>query len=127
MEDANTYYVEINEIWKWGKLIGFNINNKTEQCVQDKINTKRKYLNRNEYHKILARTEHEITAELWMKFYLNSIESPCIIHSVHTGKHSKFIMCNIRNIDTCKELHEDYLNDSTVYVNLDEKKLFIMM
>ncbi len=36
MQDVNTYYVEINEIWKWAKLIGLNIKKKTDQCVEDK-------------------------------------------------------------------------------------------
>ncbi len=31
-------------------------------------------------------------------------------------------MCNIRNMNTCKKLHEDYFNDTTIYINLDEKQ-----
>jgi hypothetical protein len=44
------------------------------------------------------------------------------IHSVRTRKHAKFIICYIRNMNACRELHEDYFNDSTIYVNLDEKQ-----
>jgi hypothetical protein len=125
MEDVNTYYVEINEIWKWAKLIGFNIKKKTEQCIEDKKNTKKKYLNQNEHHTILARTEHEISAEVWVKLYFESVKSSGVIHSVRTGKHAKFIMCNIRTMNICKEVHKDYFNDSTIYVNLDEKQFSV--
>jgi hypothetical protein len=73
----------------------------------------------------LARTEHEICAEVWTKSYLESIESPGVIHSVGTGKHAIFIMCNIRNMNTCKELQEDYFNHSTIYVNQDDKQFSV--
>ena len=72
-------------------------------------------------YKVLTNTEHEISAETWTKSYLKSIGSSSVVHSIRTGKHLKFIMYNIRNMDICKELHEDYFNDSTIYINLDEK------
>ncbi len=74
---------------------------------------------------MLANTEYERSAESWTNSYLKSIKSSCLIHSIHTGKHDKFIMCNIRNMDICKQLHEDYFNDSTVYINLEEKQFSI--
>ncbi len=86
---------------------------------------KKRYLNQNEHHKILARTEYEISAEVWAKLYLESIKSTGVVHSVRTGKHAMFIMCNIRNMNICKEVHEDYFDDSTIYVNLDEKQFFV--
>ncbi len=86
---------------------------------------KTKDLNQNEHHEILARTEHEISAEVWAKLYIESIKSSGVIHSVRTGKHAKYIMCNIQNMNICKEVHEDYFNDSTIYVNLDEKQFSV--
>jgi hypothetical protein len=73
-------------------------------------------------HDISPHTEHEISAQIWTKSHIKSIKSPGVIHSIRTGKHAKFIMCNIRNMNTCKELHEDYFNDTTIYINLDEKQ-----
>jgi len=89
------------------------------------LKIKRKYLNQNEHHKILARTKHEIFGEVWEKSYLEAIESSGIIHSVRTGKQSKFIMCNVRNMNIYKEAHDDYFNDSTIYLNLDEKQFSV--
>ncbi len=114
----------MNEFWKWAKLIGFNVQQKRKQYVVDKEDIKKKSLGQNA-QKILANTEYEICAEAWTKSYLKTIGSSGVIHSINTGKHAKFIMCNIRNMNTCKELHEDYFNDSTVYINLGERQFSI--
>jgi hypothetical protein len=114
----------MNEIWKWAKSVGFNVAKKREKCVEDKDHSKKKHFNQKE-DKILANTEHEINGEVWTKSYLKSIGSAGVIHSIRTGKHAKFIMCNIRNMNICKELHEDYFNDSTVYTNLEEKQFSV--
>ncbi|CAF1008747.1 unnamed protein product [Rotaria sordida] len=116
----NSHYVDVNGIWKWAKLIGIDMKKEREQSSEDKQDVQKKHLSLNE-HKILARSEHEIYAEVWTKTYLNSIGSSGVIHSIKTGKHARLIMCNIRNMNTCKELHEDYINDSTIYVNLKER------
>ena len=117
---SNSYYVESNEIWKWVKYIGFSIKKERDHLIEDQQNLKKKRLNQSK-HKIIALYEHEIYAEVWTKSYLQSIGSSGRIHSINTGKHAKFIMCNIRNMNICTEPHEDYFNDSTVYLNLDEK------
>jgi hypothetical protein len=74
---------------------------------------------------MLANTEYELSVEIWTKSYLKSIKSSSLIHSIHTGKHDKFIMCNIRNMNIRKELHENYFNNSTVYINFEEKQFSI--
>jgi hypothetical protein len=33
-------------------------------------------------------------------------------------------MCNIRNMNICKESHEDYFNDCTVYADSKEKVFY---
>jgi hypothetical protein len=120
----NCYYVENSEVWKWVQLIGFNLKKKTREYDEDEQNTKKKHIDHNE-HKILAKSEPEVRAEVWTKLYLKSIKSSGVIHSIHTGKHVNFIMCNIRNMNMCKELHEDYFNDSTIYINLKEKQFSV--
>ena len=40
-------------------------------------------------------------------------------------KHAKFIMCNIRDMNICKKFHEDYFDDSTIYMNLEENQFSI--
>jgi len=34
-------------------------------------------------------------------------------------------MFDIQNMNICKESHDDYFNDSTVYTNLKEKNRFL--
>jgi len=114
----------MNEIWKWAKSVGFNVAIKREKCVEDKDHSKKKRFNQKE-DKIFANTEHDINAEVWTKSYLKSIGSAGVIHSICTCKHAKFITCNIRNMNICKELHEDYFNDSTVYTNLEKKQFSV--
>ena len=75
--------------------------------------------------KILVDTEDQVYAEIWTKSYLQSIGSSGVIHSIRTGKHAKFIMCNIRDMNICKKFHEDYFYDSTIYMNLEEKQFSI--
>jgi hypothetical protein len=121
---VDTYYIEINQIWKWAKTIGYNMTKKRKEFDKDEDDKRKNSFNSNEY-KMLANTEYELSAEIWTKSYLKSIKSSGLIHSIHTGKHDQFIMCNIRNMNICKELHEDYFNDSTVYVNFKEKQFSI--
>ncbi len=97
---------------------------KREKCLEDREDKRKKQLDKKEY-RILANTQHEIYAEVSTKSYLKSIGSSGVIHSFHTGKHAKFIMCNVRNMNICKESHENYFYDSTVYINLEEKQFSI--
>ncbi len=69
---------------------------KREKSLEDREDKRKKQLDKKEYS-ILANTEHEIYADVWTKSYLKSIGSSGVIHSIHTGKHAKFIMCNVRN------------------------------
>jgi hypothetical protein len=121
---TDTYYIEINQIWKWAKSIGLNVTKRREQCVED-TNGKRTKQFDEKRPKILADTDHKICAEIWTKLYLQSIGSSGVVHSVRTGKHPKFIMCNIRDMNICKKSHEDYFYDSTIYVNLEEKQFSV--
>jgi hypothetical protein len=122
--ENNTHIVDIDKISNWTKSIGFNVTNKREHYLVNNNDRKRKCLDQKKY-KVLATTEYEICAKLWTKLYLKAIESSGIIHSVRTGKHAKFIMCNIRNMNICKTLHDDYFNDSTIYINLEEKQFSV--
>lgn len=70
----------------------------------------------------LARTDRELQAEIWTRTYLQAIGSPGVIHSINTGRNGRLILCNVREMNTCNEVHEDYFNDTTVYMNLDEKQ-----
>jgi hypothetical protein len=70
----------------------------------------------------LAHTERESQAEGWTKTYLKEIGSSAVIHSINTGKSGRLIMCNVRNMNMCKNVHEDYFNDSTFYINFEEKQ-----
>ena len=116
--------IDNNKISNWAKSIGLNVTNKREYYLMNNDSKKRKYLNQKEY-KVLVNTEYEFCAEAWTKSYLKTIGSPEIIHSVRTGKHIKCIMCNIRNMNICKTLHDDYFNDSTIYINLDEEQFSV--
>jgi hypothetical protein len=122
--NSNSSYVQINEIWKWAEFIGFNKKKERDLCVEGKQNKKKKPLSQHE-HQSLSRTEHESSVEVWTKSYLKSIGSSGVIHSIKTGKHVGFIMCNIRDMNICRESHEDYFNDDTVYVNLKEKQFSV--
>ena len=121
---TDPYHVEINEIWKWTKSIGFNVTKRNEQCVEDR-NGKRKKKLHEKRPKILVDTEDQVYAEIWTKSYLQSIGSSGVIHSIRTGKQAKFIMCNIRGMNICKKFHEDYFYASTIYMNLEEKQFSI--
>lgn len=121
---TDPYYIEINEIWKWTKSIGFNVTKRREQCVED-TNGKRKKEFDEKRPKTLVHTEHQVYAEIWTKSYLQSIGSSGVIHSIRTGKHAKFIMCNIRDMNICKKYHKDYFYDSTIYMNLEENQFSI--
>ena len=121
---TDPYYVEINEIWKWTKSIGFNVTKRKEQCVEDRNGNRKKELDEKR-PKILVDTEDQVYAEIWTKSYLQSIGSSGVIHSIRTGKHAKFIMCNIRDMNICKKFHGDYFYDSTIYMNLEEKQFSI--
>ena len=121
---TDPYYIEINEIWKWTKSIGFNVMKRREQCVEDAHGKRKKEFDEKQ-PKILVETEHQVYAKIWTKSYLQSIGSSGVIHSIRTGKHAKFIMCNIRNMNICKKFHEDYFYDSTIYMNLEENQFSI--
>lgn len=121
---VDPYYIEINQIRQWAKSIGLNVKKRREQWVEDANGETKKWLG-EERPKILANSDHEICAAIWTKTYLASIESSAVIHSIRTGKHAKFIMCNIRDMNFCQESHEDYFHDSTVYINLEEKQFSV--
>jgi sugar diacid utilization regulator len=67
----NKNYIDMNEFWKWAKLIGFNVKQKRKQYVVDKNDIKKKYLSQNK-QKLLANTEYEICVEAWTKSYLKN-------------------------------------------------------
>jgi hypothetical protein len=121
---TDPYYIEVNQIWKWAKSIGLNVTKRREECAEDRNDKRKKQLNEKS-STISTKTEHEIEGEIWTKLYLKSIGSSGVIHSIRTGKHAKFIMCNIRNMNICKKTHENYFYDSTVYMNLEEKQFSI--
>ena len=120
----NTCYIEVDQIWKWAESIGLHHLEIREKFIED-TGKKRIKLSNQEEHKTLANTEHEVCAEIWTKSFLKSTGSSGVIHSIHTGKHPKFIMCNIRYMNACEESHKDYFNDSTIYINLEEKQFSI--
>ena len=39
-----------------------------------------------------------------------------------TNNHTKFIMYNIRHMNICEILHDDYFNDSVSYIKLEKNK-----
>jgi hypothetical protein len=121
VEDTN-FYVQVGDIWKWANSIGVNMNKKTQKCIEYEHNKETKKTRASQsIQKSLADSEDKMYVEAWTNSYLKSIGSSGRIHSINTGKHEKFIMCNIRNMDVCHDLHEDYFNDSTIYINLIEK------
>ncbi len=95
---------------------------KTQQYVEGKEITKTKYDSNRTWYFTSYWTRNFCTNLDKIIYKIKSIKSPGVIHSIRTGKHAKFIMCNIRNMNTCKKLHEDYFNDTTIYINLDEKQ-----
>ena len=70
-------------------------------------------------------TQDQHYAKIWTKTYLSSIASNDVIHSINTGTNGRFIMCNIRNMSNCSAQHEDYFNDSTVYINIKQKEFTV--
>lgn len=72
-----------------------------------------------------AEDTDKVYAKMWSQSYLYSIGSSGVIHSVKRGRNDKFIMCNIRNMNTCTAQHEDYFNDSTIYINIKEKEFSV--
>ncbi|CAF5035062.1 unnamed protein product [Rotaria sp. Silwood1] len=118
---ANCDYIDINDINKWLILAQIHMLENVVECIELEQDI-RKYSIDMKKEMFPNRSKDELYAEMWTKSYLNSIGSKGIIHSVNTGKNGRFIMCNIRNMDTCTVMHEDYFNDSTVYNNLKEKE-----
>jgi hypothetical protein len=59
---VDTYYVEINQIWKWAKSIGYNMTKKREECAKDEDDKRKKCFNPNEYN-MLTNTKYELSAE----------------------------------------------------------------
>ena len=70
-------------------------------------------------------TQDQHYAKIWTKTYLSSIASNGVIHSINAGTNGRFIMCNIRNMSNCSARHEDYFNDSTVYINIKQKEFTV--
>ncbi|CAF2819120.1 unnamed protein product [Rotaria sp. Silwood2] len=87
----NSYYIDIDDLYKWAKSVGFNVRKEKKQYIENQLNTNKKHI--TGYKKgILARSDHELRAELWTKTYLKTIGSSGVIHSVNTGKYGKLVL-----------------------------------
>ena len=122
--EDNSYYISSDNFYEWLELVGFNIAKDRKRYIENEIDARKKPTTEDTKN-ILARTDRESKAEQWTRNYLKNIESTGIIHSINTGKHGKLILCNIRNMNVCKNSHEDYFNDSTIYINVEEKQFSI--
>jgi hypothetical protein len=111
-------YIEIEQILKWFYSIGFNKGKELKKHIDSEQKPiHNKYFVDQVVPKRSHYTENEKLAEIWTKEYLKSIGSLGVIKSIRTGRHDKFIMCNLRNMNECHDVHDDYFNDSTVYIN----------
>ena len=111
-------------LYEWMKLVNLKKCSDTKRYVHTVLkNRKRSY--RGNITDINVLNDEESYVQKWVKEYLTNIESPGIIHSINTGRNGRLILCNIRNMNTCKNFHEDYYNDSTIYLNIKEKQFSI--
>lgn len=79
----------------------------------------------DQHSPISTTTDRQIEAERWTRTFLQKMGSSGVIHSTNTGRNGRLIICNVRNMGNCQEIHEDYFNDSTVYMNLVEKQFSV--
>lgn len=119
-----TIYINREILYEWMKLVNL------KKCATRKRHidsvsqqNKRTYYQNTKNLNVLS--DEESYAEKWVREYLKSIDSPGRIHSINTGRNGRLILCNIRNMNTCKNVHEDYYNDSTIYMNIKEKQFSI--
>ena len=117
-------YVNDEILYEWMKLLNLEKCGGTKRYI-DTVAKEKKRRNDGKITNTYLPNDEQSYVEKWVKEYLTTIESPGTIHSINMGRNGRLVLCNIRNMNTCKNSHEDYYNDSTIYVNVQEKQFSI--
>jgi hypothetical protein len=106
---------------KWINSIGLNIKMNTEKCIdhQRKQNIKNLVVIKLLINQQCISKTKKLNGTC-TKGYLKSIGSFGIVHSIDTEKYARFIMCNIRIMNECHDMHEDYFKISNIYINFSD-------
>ncbi|CAF4308867.1 unnamed protein product [Rotaria magnacalcarata] len=120
------FYIDHHSLRRWMKFDRNNTNINDVKCIELKdIENKNAPDIKKNTIMYNVKNGDELYAQTWTESYLTSIGSHGVVHSINTGKNGRFIMCNIRNMNTCTTEHTDYFNDSTVFINIKQKEFAV--
>ncbi|CAF1386922.1 unnamed protein product [Rotaria magnacalcarata] len=120
------FYIDHHSLRRWMKFDRNNTNINDVKCIELKdIENKNAPDIKKNTIMYNVKNGDELYAQTWTESYLTSIGSHGVVHSINTVKNGRFIMCNIRNMNTCTTEHTDYFNDSTVFINIKQKEFAV--